>query len=249
MPTTNRSKYQSVDWSTYSKYYDGLARNSPPYKDLIRTFEDTLRGLSLPDEAQVADLGCGTGNFALATARVLPRAQISAYDNNDEMVAIMRAKAEAAGVSLVAQVADLRSRPKPDGSLDAVSCVHCLYVLGKEGAVEALTAVFAMLKPGGYLLAADIGRQLEPKKFATVGVQHMWSEYGLLGFLREGFLMRGVQKEAKRISQYQREGRFYMHTLAEFTDTLKAVGFEIVSARDDMYLGITDLVVARKPVR
>jgi ubiquinone/menaquinone biosynthesis C-methylase UbiE len=237
----------SVDWSTYANAYDGLARNSPPYKELVQVFETTFRELELPDGARIADMGCGTGNFTLAIARACPRAVLSAYDNNERMLEILRAKAARAGVSIQSRIADLRTQPEAPQSLDAISYVHCLYVLQKQGALSALAQGRSMLKQGGYLVVADIGRELVPAEFARVGGKHMLEQYSILEFLREIFRMRGVQKEAKRIQRYQREGRFYMHTHEELRAEIQNLGFEIQFTRGNLYLGITDFIVARKP--
>ncbi|AKT38865.1 class I SAM-dependent methyltransferase [Chondromyces crocatus] len=236
-----------VDWSTYADVYDGIGRNNPAYKELVRVFEDTFRSFDLPDGAKIVDMGCGTGNFALAIARSCPRATISAYDNNERMLEVLRYKAERAGVPIQARAADLRTRPEALESVDAISYVHCLYVLQKPGALEALAQARAMLKPGGYLVVGDIGRELDTTQFARTGLSHMYEQYSLFDFVRECFRMRGVQKESQRIRQHQHEGKFYLHTLEELTQEIAALGFEILQTRGDLYLGHTDFIVARKP--
>jgi demethylmenaquinone methyltransferase/2-methoxy-6-polyprenyl-1,4-benzoquinol methylase len=98
--------------------------------------------------ARVLDLATGSGDLALAIARRVPTAQITAADFSAEMLEVARRKGVAKTV-----VADALELPFGDGSFDVVTVAFGLRNMRDWGA--ALREMARVLAPGGHLLVLD----------------------------------------------------------------------------------------------
>jgi SAM-dependent methyltransferase len=117
----------------------------------------TWVGSLVPSRARIIDLGAGTGTGTLALARQLPDAEIVAVDISAEMLEHLRRKvreAEVAGHVRTVQ-ADLDG-PWPDlGPADLIWASASLHHMADPG--HALGQALAALRPGGVLVAAELG--------------------------------------------------------------------------------------------
>src|SRR5215469_5824887 len=128
-------------------------------------FESTIVGeklcasLAIPATARVLDIGCGTGNGALAAAR--RRAVVTGIDINERSLARARLRAEAEGLSSIAfENADANAMPFPDGTFDyALSIVGFVFLPDKERAAAELARV---VRAGGMIALTAYTRQSLP---------------------------------------------------------------------------------------
>ena len=114
----------------------------------------------------VVDYGCGPGYFTLAAARrVGPGGTVYAVDLEPRMVALVRRRAAAAGLSNVTAVASDGARADlPDGIADYIICVQIMhYADGRDGQVAIARDLHRLLKPDGRVLVA----QWKPKRRAS----------------------------------------------------------------------------------
>jgi SAM-dependent methyltransferase len=126
-------------------YYD---RFRPPYPaGLIGDLADRA---GADGTGRLLDLACGTGQLGFALQDRF--AEIWAVDQEPEMVAVVRDKAQAAGLPQLRAVAcaaeDLRA---PPGSFDLVAIGNAFHRLPRD-AVAA--SAFQWLRPGGFLALA-----------------------------------------------------------------------------------------------
>ena len=98
--------------------------------------------------AKVLDLATGSGDLALAIARQVPHADITAADFSPEMLALARRKGVARTV-----VADALALPFADESFDCVTVAFGLRNMSDWGAV--LREMARVLKANGRLLVLD----------------------------------------------------------------------------------------------
>jgi SAM-dependent methyltransferase len=114
-----------------------------------------VTGLTLA-HARVIDLGAGTGVGALALARALPEAHVTAVDASEEMLSHIRHKALAAGVGerIETRQADLDQAWPDLGSADLVWASASLHHLAEPG--RALARVRALLRPGGLFAVTEL---------------------------------------------------------------------------------------------
>lgn len=144
----------------------------------------------MDQESRVGELGCGTGSTAIYIAPHVR--EIVASDFAENMIAIARRKAEAAGLTN----ADFRvgSMEVLDGEFDAFLCHSILHLVHNPQDIIAEAA--AKLKPGGVLISstacvADMG----------VGMKILlpflrWPWLGLTPYARTRDEMREMYRKA-----------------------------------------------------
>jgi len=114
----------------------------------------------LPAGACIADVGAGTGTFAIGLAAAAPEAHVVAVDGDPEVLAIAQGKEGAAGVEWKQGLAN--ELPLADGSCDRVAMSLLLHHLDTDGKRAALAEAHRVLRPGGSLHVADWGKPQDP---------------------------------------------------------------------------------------
>jgi len=104
----------------------------------------------------VLDLGSGAGADVLISARrVGPAGRVIGLDMTDEMLALARANAAAAGVTNAEFIkGHIEDIPLPDGSVDVVIS-NCVINLSSDKAA-VLAEVARVLRPGGRFAVSDV---------------------------------------------------------------------------------------------
>jgi len=114
----------------------------------------------LPAPARIADVGAGTGTFAIELAAAAPAAEVVAIDGDPEALAIAAAKDGAAAVEWKQGLA--AELPLGEGSCDRVAMSLLLHHLDADGKRAALAEARQVLRPGGSLHIADWGKPQDP---------------------------------------------------------------------------------------
>jgi ubiquinone/menaquinone biosynthesis C-methylase UbiE len=167
----------------------------------------TARGLG--PGSVLADLGAGTGRFALAAARRF--AHVTAVDVSPAMVEFLRARSGEAGVRNIDCVqAGFLSYEHTGPPLDGVHTRHALHQLPDFWKAVALDRIARMLRPGGVLLLRDLIYDFAPAEADEVFdrwldgaaddpargytpedyAEHIRSEYSTFRWLLEPMLTR-----------------------------------------------------------
>jgi ubiquinone/menaquinone biosynthesis C-methylase UbiE len=123
-----------------------------------RLTRQVLAGLAPGD--RVADVGAGTGTFAIGLAAAAPAATVVAIDGDPEVLAIAAAKDGAAAVEWKRGLAN--ELPLADDSCDRVTMSLLLHHLDAAGKRAALAEAHRVLRPGGSLHIADWGKPQDP---------------------------------------------------------------------------------------
>jgi ubiquinone/menaquinone biosynthesis C-methylase UbiE len=146
-------------WMVYYSYFGKL-----------RLRERLLSGIPWRGDEAVLDVGCGRGLLLLGAARRLTTGRATGIDlwqgedlagNSPEAT---RANAEAEGVAdrVEVRTGDARQLPFADASFDVVvssAALHNIYAAGERRA--AVREIARVLKPGGWVLIADIRHTAE----------------------------------------------------------------------------------------
>jgi SAM-dependent methyltransferase len=91
---------------------------------------------------RLLDVACGQGPVALAAARL--GARVTGLDNTPELLAVARARAEAAGLEVGWLQADMTAMPLPDGSFDRVlSAFGAMFAADQRAMAAELVRVCA----------------------------------------------------------------------------------------------------------
>lgn len=123
-----------------------------------RLREEQVRLARLAPGESVLDVGCGTGGFSIAAARVVgPTGSVVGVDASPEMVGRARAKARRARSTAAFRTAAIEALPFADASVDVVVLSLVLHQLPSDAFHAGMVEVRRVLRPGGRLLAVDIG--------------------------------------------------------------------------------------------
>ena len=116
---------------------------------------DLLIGaLRIAPDANVADLGAGTGYFTFRLAREVPQGRVYAVDIQREMLAIVEARADRDGVRNVEPVLGTESDPNlPDASVDLSLMVDAYHEFAYPR--EMLAALYRATRPGGRVVLVE----------------------------------------------------------------------------------------------
>lgn len=236
-----------TDFSRYARQYDDLLRYKPSYHEVLRQALGAISERLAPDGVHcIGDFGAGTGSLTRMLAEAFPRSMIQAVDFNASFVRMLEEEAVKYPNIQVVQ-GDVETRSFPDNHFDAIAMIHVLRLTDNAHKGRAIQAAHDQLKEGGYLVIADIGRKLNRKRHGWEIFQTARREIGLWGtaslFMRT---LDAVRFNAKCARMERIRPENMLHTLDEFCKRIESTGFAILEARDDLYLGDDDFVVARK---
>jgi ubiquinone/menaquinone biosynthesis C-methylase UbiE len=118
----------------------------------------------------VLDVGCGRGLLLVAAGQRVPRGRAVGIDlwqaadqsGNRPEATLANARAEGVAERVEVQTGDARQLPFPDGSFDVVVSHWVIHNLPEPAdRAKALAEMARILKPGGWVLVADIGLHAE----------------------------------------------------------------------------------------
>lgn len=152
------------------------------FRDVDAENRALLEKLELPSGSSIADIGCGTGEFALTAAG--EGHSVVAVDVSARMLERSKEKAAERGVELRFQHAGYLDFQLPARSLDAVTSSFSLHHLPDYWKGVALERVRQSLKQGGRFFLRDV---VMPDTGAAACVSRFVAQQEALGgvFLRE----------------------------------------------------------------
>lgn len=142
------------DATEWAKVFDDPARDAWQKPDAV------IGALALTPAMTIADIGAGTGYFAMRLARAVPEGRVIATDVEPDMIRYLEERATREGLTNVKAVLTPPTDPQlADASLDRILVVDVWHHLGdRVGYAKALARA---LKPGGSIAIVDF--KLEAK--------------------------------------------------------------------------------------
>ena len=132
----------------WAKVFDDPERDKWQHPDRV------IGALALSPAMTVADVGAGTGYFAVRLARAVPQGKVIATDIEADMIRYLTDRASRENVgNLRAQLTPPEDPQLPAGALDRILVVDVWHHLGDRRAYAATLA--AALKPGGFVAIVD----------------------------------------------------------------------------------------------
>jgi ubiquinone/menaquinone biosynthesis C-methylase UbiE len=111
---------------------------------------------------QVLDVGCGTGTLAVAAARAAPGVRVTGLDADGSILARARRKAAAAGLEIALDRGTSTALPYGDAGFDVVLATLFFHHLRDDAKRDTAAELVRVLRPGGRVVVADVGRPHDP---------------------------------------------------------------------------------------
>lgn len=187
------------------------------------------------------DLATGTGDLAVALARLWPGVQVDALDASPRMIdqATSRLAARDTDVAAVVHpmVGDMMALPQRDGTVDVVTASYAVRnVPDARGAVREMARV---LRDDGVLVTLDFYRP----SFAP------WRVLFLMYLQVAGDMVGYLWHRDPVVYGYIARSISHFMTEAEFSALLREEGFEVVSVKRYLFGGIARHVGRRRVAR
>jgi len=154
-----------------------------PRRDEWQKPDEVIGALGLAPDATVADIGAGTGYFAMRLSPAVPKGRVYAVDVETEMVKYIALRAAARGLANVIAVRGATDDPRLPGKVDLVLLVDTYHHI--EDREFYFTRLRGMLKPGGRLAVIDFKPDSPegPPADARIAPQTVKAELDRAGFL------------------------------------------------------------------
>ena len=134
-------------YKDFARVYDEFM-DQTPYDEWLKNILNVFKKYKIKENAQVLDLGCGTGKMARRLKKT--GYQVTAVDNSMDMLEVA-ASEEDDGILYVLQ--DMVSLELPDQMDAVVSICDCMnYILEEEDLKEAFKRVKRFLKEDGVFM-------------------------------------------------------------------------------------------------
>jgi SAM-dependent methyltransferase len=130
-----------------------VAQFDSPDRDAWQKPDAVLAALALRPDAAVADLGAGTGYFAVRLARAAPRGRVYAVDIEPDMVRYLGERAAREGLGNLVAVQGEADDPKLPADVDVAVIVDTYHHIADP--TKFFGQVRERLRPGGLLVVVD----------------------------------------------------------------------------------------------
>lgn len=153
-----------------------------PARDAWQKPHEVIQVLALEPKAVVADLGAGTGYFAMRLANMLPEGRVYAVDIAPDMVRYLEARAKREGLSNVVAIKGEPGDPKLPGTVDLVLVVDVYHhVESRAGYFRRLSG---SLRDGGRVAIIDfrLDAPVGPPRAARVAPGAVKAEMKAAGY-------------------------------------------------------------------
>jgi cyclopropane fatty-acyl-phospholipid synthase-like methyltransferase len=135
------------DAERWAKVFDDPAR------DEWQKPEEVIEALALAPDAKVADIGAGTGYFAVRLARAVPKGRVYGADLEPDMVGYLSERAEREQLPNLAAHRAAPDDPKLPEKIDVVLVVNTYHHIGSRERYFA--RLREALRPGGRVAIID----------------------------------------------------------------------------------------------
>jgi predicted methyltransferase len=162
-----------------------------PKRDAWQKPHEVIQALALKPDAVVADIGSGTGYFAVRFAHMVPKGRVYGVDTEPDMVRYLAARAKRDGLANLTAVQAAPGDPKLPEKVDLAVLVDVYHHIdGREAYFGKLRA---FLKPGGRVAIIDFRMDSPegPPKAARIAPEQVEAELKRAGYALDreyGFL-------------------------------------------------------------
>ncbi len=153
-----------------------------PARDGWQKPDEVIRTLRLGPEAAVADIGSGTGYFAVRLARAVPKGRVYGADLEPGMVKFLNERAAREGLPNLRSVQAAPESPNLPDPVDVVLLVDTYHHIARRPAY--FEALRKQLRPGGRVAIVDftLDSPTGPPRRARIAPETVKSEMARAGY-------------------------------------------------------------------
>ena len=153
-----------------------------PARDAWQKPHEVIQALKLKPDAIVADIGAGTGYFAVRLAHMTPKGRVYAVDTEPDMVKYLGERAQKSGVKNLTPVLAAPFNPKLPEKVDLVLMVDVYHHIDQRDAYFRKLA--GKLKPGGRIAIIDFTKEspVGPPVASRVAASEVKAEMKIAGY-------------------------------------------------------------------
>ncbi|HUQ75593.1 MAG TPA: class I SAM-dependent methyltransferase [Burkholderiales bacterium] len=153
-----------------------------PKRDEWQKPHEVIGALALPQDAVVADVGAGTGYFAVRLARMLPQGKVYAVDLEADMVQHLAQRAKREKLANVIAVQSAPDDTKLPEKVDLALLVDVYHHIGDRE--RYFGKLKDALKPGGRIAIVDfnLDSEIGPPPRARLSPERVKRELAAAGF-------------------------------------------------------------------
>ena len=175
--TVDNHQHRFSGAETWAKVFDD------PERDAWQKPHEVLQALKLAPDASVADIGSGTGYFAVRFAHRVPKGRVYGVDAEPDMVRYLAERAKREGLANLTAVAAKPNDPGIPSAVDLVILVDTYHhIPSRERYFRNLQK---SLKPGGRLAIIDftLDSPVGPPKRARIAADTVKKELARAGYV------------------------------------------------------------------
>ncbi len=153
-----------------------------PKRDAWQKPHEVIEALKLKSDAIVADIGAGTGYFAVRFAHMVPKGRVYAVDAEPDMVKYLAERAKRSGLGNLTAIQAQPGDPKLPGKVDLAILVDVYHHV--ENREQYFRQLQQSLKPGGRLAVIDFRMDSPegPPKAARIAPEQVKAELQRAGY-------------------------------------------------------------------
>ena len=173
-PQTHQHSFGDAD--KWAKVFDD------PERDAWQKPHEVIQALALKPDAVIADIGSGTGYFAVRFANMTPKGRIYGVDTEPDMVKYLAERAKREGLKNVVAVAGVPGNPRLPEKADLIVLVDVYHHI--EGRERYFRDLQKSLKPGGRIAVIDfrMDSPVGPPQSARIAPERVKDELERAGY-------------------------------------------------------------------
>lgn len=169
-------KHSFDDVEKWARVFDDPAR------DAWQKPHEVIKALALAPDAQIADLGAGTGYFTVRLASMLPNARVYAVEIEPNLVRYVEARAKREGLRNVVSREGAPHDPRLPEKVDLILVVDTYHHI--DARAEYFRRLRNALRPGGRIAIVDfkLDSPYGPPRAARLAPEAVKAEMEAAGF-------------------------------------------------------------------
>jgi SAM-dependent methyltransferase len=174
--TPHTHQHSFGDAQKWAKIFDD------PQRDAWQKPHEVIQALELKPDARIADIGAGTGYFALRFAHMVPRGRVYGVDTEQNMVQHLADRAKRAGLKNVVAVHATPDDPRLPEAVDLIIFVDVYHHI--EDRTRYFAKLSKALRPGGRIAIIDfrLDSPVGPPVSARIAPERVKSEIERAGY-------------------------------------------------------------------